>query len=125
MKIVAPLALSCLAGLWACGSSSSGGGGGLLQNAFTGTVTISSALPAGATCTPATTHVVTFRAAGAGTDVHTVMAAGGDCVKFTNSDTAMHRPGPNPPTGCAQMTAPAALSAGQSYTTVPLGEAGG
>jgi hypothetical protein len=106
--------LFCLSGLAACGGSS-GGGGGLALNAFTGTLTISGALPAGTTAC-LTTHTVTFTAAGA--DLHSVDAAGGDCLAFTNSDTAQHQPAGRV-AACSALNGPA-LGTGATFTTAPL-----
>lgn len=118
------LALLGLAALAACGGSDSapGGGGTPLLNRYTGTITVSSALPAG-TGSCVTTQTVSFNAAGVSTFQVTV--PGGGCVTFTNSDTAPHQPATRNPNPCAALNAPAALAAGQSFTTAPLGSAAG
>jgi hypothetical protein len=100
-----------------CGSSASDGGTTTRQNIFTGALSITSALPGGsAAC--GVTHTVTFSAAGA--DVHTVSAAGGDCVTFVNADAAMHQPASIPLAGCPELNAPAPLAQSGTFTTAPL-----
>jgi len=117
------IALLGLGALCACGGSDSApGGGGALLNRYTGTVTVSSALPTGTTAC-VTTQTVTFNAAGVSTFQVTV--PGGGCVTFTNGDTAPHQPATRNPNPCAALNAPAALAASQSFTTAPLGSATG
>jgi len=110
-----------LAGLAACGGPAAGGGGAGV-NAFTGTITVTSALPAGTT-TCASTQTVTFTAAGA--DIHAVSIAGGGCIKFTNGDTADHQPAARASNPCPALDAPGPLHGGASFTTQPLGAASG
>lgn len=114
-----------LAALAACGGGGDGapGGGGPLLNRFTGTVTVSSALPAGTTSCVGTPVPVTFTATGVST--FTAVVPGGGCVIFTNGDTAPHQPATRNPNPCAALNAPAALATGQSFTTAPLGSAAG
>jgi hypothetical protein len=101
-------------------------GGGPAVNAYTGTVTVTSAMAAGTTTCQGTTAVVRFKAAGAGADLHTVSVPGGGCVQFINDDGAPHHVGGRSATpGCGGLNAPAATPAGQSYTTGPLGAATG
>jgi hypothetical protein len=85
---------------------------------FGGSVTISSALPAGATgC--GSTRAVTLTAAGP--SAGQVTAAGGDCVTFSGADpAATHRPVSIGSPACPELTAPSPLANGQSYTTPPL-----
>jgi hypothetical protein len=116
MKIGSMLVAAGLLVLVGCGGSSSSSSGTPPINAFTGTLTITSALPMGTTACSAT-QTVTFTAAGA--SVHTVTAAGGDCLTFMNSDTASHRPASNGP-GCPELDAASSLTQGQSFTTPPL-----
>lgn len=101
-------------GLAACGGSDPATAP--LQNAFTGALSISSANPAGNT-TCVTTHTVRFVP---GTvDTHTATAAGGDCLAFTNNDTANHRPATIGTPACPELNGPT-LTAGATFTTVPL-----
>jgi hypothetical protein len=116
------IGLAALAALAACGGTMSSGSSGPLQNAFTGTITVTSALPAGTT-TCGTTQTVTFTAGGA--NVHSVSVPGGGCVTFMNSDTADHWPATQASNPCAAANAPAQLHSGQSFTTQPLGAATG
>lgn len=117
MKTASLLAAGLLA-LAGCGGSNSSSSSGSLTNAFTGTLSIAGPLPTGTTTCQAT-HSVTFTSAGA--DLHTVSAAGGDCLSFTNSDTASHRPASIGTPACAELDAPLPLAQGQSFTTTPLG----
>lgn len=118
------IALVGLVGLAACGGGygGGGGGGGSAINAFTGTISVTSALPAGTTSCAATT-IVTFTAGGA--NIHQVSIAGGGCVQFMNGDSADHQPASRASNPCAALNAPAPLHAGQTYTTPPLGAASG
>lgn len=116
MKVRHVLTLAGLAGLAACGGSS-GSGFNPDINAFTGALTITSALPPGTTIC-LTTSTVTFTAGGV--DVSQVTVSGGGCIAFTNADAAVHWPMSNPPTGCPELNAPAALSNGQTFTSAPL-----
>jgi len=105
--------------LLACGG---GGGDGGTLNPFLGTVSITSALPAGNTACLAT-HDVTF--SGAGANIHQVSAAGGDCLRFTNTDTAQHQPFSIPTSGgCPELRAPVPLAQNGVFTTPPLGGPG-
>ena len=117
MRIVAMLALTGVLGLVGCGGPSPKPAGPP-TNAFTGTLTITSALPAGTT-TCLATHTVTFSSMGV--SVQVVSAAGGDCLTFTNADTASHQPASIGSPICAELDAPAPLTQGQSFTTAPLG----
>lgn len=88
-------------------------------NAFTGTLSISSANPGATTCQ--NTHTVTFTAAGVSTQ--TVNAAGGDCVRFVNGDSAGHWPESDPHPGhtqCPELNVGAPLGPGQSFVTPVL-----
>ncbi|HEY7725703.1 MAG TPA: hypothetical protein VH880_10230 [Anaeromyxobacteraceae bacterium] len=109
------IALACLAGSAACGSSESGGG--VAINAFTGTVEITGALPAGATCV--STQTVTF--SNTATDIHLLTVPGGGCVRFFNGSTTDHWPSANPANGCTEMNAPARLTPGSEFITPRLG----
>jgi len=118
-------ALAGLAVLAACGGGPSDGPGGPAVNAFTGTVAVTSALPAGTTTCQGTNQVVTFLPSGAGTDLHSVSVAGGGCVLFHNGDAAPHRPAArSADPGCAGLNAPAVLAAGADHLAGPLGGAG-
>jgi hypothetical protein len=113
-----PLALAAMLGLGGCGGGSPAAPGAPPQNAFTGTLVITSALPSGTT-TCQGTQTVTFTASGA--TPHLITVAGGDCVSFLNSDTAAHRPAQNGTSGCPELDAAASLAAGASFPTPPLG----
>jgi hypothetical protein len=113
MALGARLILVSLFGIAGCGGSDAAA-----PNPFEGTLSISSALPAGAT-TCGATQTVAFSAAGA--SVHQLSVAGGDCVTFTSADSAgAHQPASFGTTSCPELNAPSALSAGQSFTTQPL-----
>ena len=112
MQRSSALLLLGVTGLAACG----GGGGTSKPNPYLGTARVTSA-SAAVTC--ATPHQVNFIAGGV--DLHTLALPGGDCVKFTNNDTAGHWPSSLPAGSCAELDAPSALAAGQSYTSPPLG----
>jgi plastocyanin len=113
------LTLAAALGVAACGGgNSSTPTAGVPQNAFTGTITISSAMPAGTTNCLATSPVV-ISATGAAP--HTVTVAGGDCVAFQNTDTAAHHIISNSVGGCAELSALAAVAGGNTITTAPLG----
>ena len=116
MKTASILAAAGLLALAGCGGSDPASGP--LTNAFTGTLSIAGPLPTGTTTCQAT-HTVTFTSAGA--NLHTVSAAGGDCLTFTNSDTASHRPASIGTPACAELDASLPLAQGQSFTTTPLG----
>lgn len=109
-----------LFGLAACGGP--GAGGGPSVNAFTGTVSVTSALPAGTT-TCAAVQTVTFTAGGA--SVHTVSIPGGGCVAFVNNDAADHQPATRASNPCPALDAPGPLHAGATFTTAPLGASAG
>lgn len=115
MKTASLLVAAGALGLAACGGSSSTAAP---LNPFLGTLTVTSALPAG-TSTCQATHAVTFTSTGV--SEHTVSAAGGDCLTFTNGDTASHQPASVGSPACAELDAAAALAQGQSFTTAPLG----
>ncbi len=109
--------------LAACGGAGEAGGpAGPAVNRYTGTITVTSALPAGTTSC-VTTQTVTFSAAGVSTFAVTV--PGGGCVTFTNSDTAQHQPATRDTNPCTALNAPAALATAQSFTTAPLGSGQG
>jgi hypothetical protein len=116
MKIASLLAAAGMLGLAGCGGSDPSPGAG--NNPFTGSLSITSALPMGTT-TCLATHTVTFTSTGL--SVRTVSAAGGDCLAFTNADTASHRPATIGTPICAELNAPAPLAQGQTFTTAPLG----
>lgn len=116
MKLTRALPLSTLLGLAACGGADKAVTG-VPQNAFTGSITVSGPMPAGTTSCLATAHVV-ITAAGA--TPHSVPVAGGDCVEFLNSDTAVHKIAPNTVGGCAELGSTSSISAGNTFTTVPL-----
>jgi hypothetical protein len=116
MRIASLLAAAGSLGLAACGGSSMNAGS--VPNPFLGTLSITDALPAGTTTCQAT-HTVTFTSTGV--SVHTVSAAGGDCLTFTNADTASHRPASIGSPTCPELDASVALTQGQSFTTTPLG----
>lgn len=99
-------------GLAACGGSSTSGS---TPNPYLGTLTVTSASNA-LSC--GTIHTVSFVAGGV--NVHTVSAAGGDCLQFTNTDMADHQPASLPATACTELDAPAPLAHGASFTTAPL-----
>jgi hypothetical protein len=89
-----------------------------LQNAFTGTLTITGAIPPGTT-TCLATHVVTLGATGA--DLHLVTAGGGDCVTFMNGDpVASHQPASIGTPACPELDAPGPRAPGVPFTTHPL-----
>jgi hypothetical protein len=117
MKIrtsVVVLGLGVLAG---CGGGGGGGGTtGPATNAFTGTLSITSAKPAG-TVACAGAHTVTFTSAGA--SVHVVGLAGGDCLVFTNGDTASHQPASIGSPACPELDGPT-LAQGGAFTSAPL-----
>lgn len=123
MRHLPKVLLGCLAGLAACGGGSSGGGGGGTgTNAFTGTITVDTAKPAGTT-TCLSTHTVTFTAAGATPQAVTVH--GGECVQFTSAG-GNHQPAPSPVSNtCTELNGSPILMAGDSFTTTPLGAASG
>lgn len=116
MKFASLLVAAGALGLAACGGSSTNTGP--VANPFLGTLTITGALPAGTTNCLAT-HTVTFSSMGV--SVQAVSAAGGDCLSFTNADTASHQPASIGSPVCAELDAPAPLTQGQSFTTAPLG----
>jgi hypothetical protein len=118
MSIRRALALAGLTGLSACGGGMSSGptGGGVTGTDFAGTLTITSALPAGTTSCISTT-TVTWSASGA--DRHTASLAGGDCLEFVNQDSAAHQPGSVGGT-CPALSDATRLTHGQSFTTAPL-----
>jgi len=113
------LPLSALLGLAACGGSSDPPPViiGPTLNAFTGTLSISSALPAGTT-TCVTNAQVAFAATGV--DLHTVTVPGGGCLTFINNDVAAHQVANNT-SSCAEFNGAGVIAAGNSFTTVPLG----
>lgn len=116
MRIASSISALLLAA--GCGGSPSSSGGSTV-NAFTGTVGITGAVPAGAT-TCVSTKIVHFSSAGA--DVHTVSVPGGGCVQFVNDDVAgQHQPAANSTNPCPELNAPGPLGAGQSFTTPLLG----
>jgi len=121
------IALLGLLALSACGGGSNmSGGGAPATNAFTGTVTVTSALAAGTTTCQGANQVVRFKALGAGADVHTVTVAGGGCIQFQNDDAAPHQVAARAATaGCAGLNAPGATPAAGSYVAGPLGSAAG
>jgi hypothetical protein len=104
-------------GLLGCGGASPAPGAPPQQNAFTGTLIIAGTLPAGTTTCQAV-QTVTFTAAGA--SVHSVNAAGGTCVTFTNSDVASHQPASLGASVCPELDATGPLVTGASFTTSPL-----
>ncbi|HEY6098226.1 MAG TPA: hypothetical protein VIW03_02270 [Anaeromyxobacter sp.] len=120
MTTASRLSAAGLLAIAACGGGTSSGGGGVPINAFTGTLTITSALPPTAPpCTPTNTKTVTFTAGGA--DVHQVTVAGGDCVQFVNADAAGHQPASIGTPACPELNAPTVLVMNQPpYTTPPL-----
>ena len=99
------------------GSSSSPNPMPIPQNAFTGTLSVTTGLPAGTTACVAT-HLVVFTAAGA--SPHLVTAAGGDCVTFRNDDVANHQVAAMGTDPCLQLGAPGLLAPGSSVSTAPL-----
>jgi hypothetical protein len=118
MKTAPPLLVIFVLGLAGCGGPSHAATvTGLPTNAFTGTLSISSALPA-STTTCLATHTVSITAAGA--SLHNVGAAGGDCLAFVNDDTADHQPATYGSPACPELDAPAALVPGGTFTTAPL-----
>jgi plastocyanin len=104
-------------GLAGCGGGSTAASG-LPLNLFTGTLDITSALPAGTTTCQGTALAVSITAAGS--LPHTISAAGGECVTFTNNDAVAHRPASYGTVACPELAAPSSLAAGQSFTTGPL-----
>jgi len=118
MRIDVLLAVAGVLGLIGCGGTSSPSAMGPPTNAFTGTLSITSALPTGTT-TCLATHTVSFTAAGA--NLHTVSAAGGECLAFTNNDTVNHQPASNGAVACPQLDDSVSLTPGQTFTTTPLG----
>lgn len=113
MSLAQRLAVGGVLILSACGG---GADGGAAPTAFAGTLNVSSALPAGTTACQATTEV-TFTAAG--TDVHAVTLAGGDCLRFVNADAAPHQPAAFGASPCAELDGPT-LAKDATYTTPPL-----
>ncbi len=110
------LLLLAAAGLWSCGSTCDSSSS---TNAFTGTLSITSANPGSITCQH--TQTVTFTAAGVST--HSVSVAGGDCLTFVNGDTLSHWPESDPHplhTDCPELNIGVALAPGQSHTTAVL-----
>jgi hypothetical protein len=116
MRTALSLAAAGVLGLLGCGGPSHAATG-LPTNAFTGTLSISSALPA-STTTCLATRTVSITAAGA--SVHAVGAAGGECLVFVNDDTANHQPATYGSPACPELDAPAALLPGGTFTTAPL-----
>jgi len=117
------IGLLCLAAAAACGDGApQAGTAGPLLNRYTGTITVSSALPGG-TSSCVTTQTVVFSATGVST--FQVSVPGGGCVTFTNSDTAQHRPATRNPNPCPALNSPAALATSQVFTTAPLGNTSG
>ena len=104
---------STVAALGACGGG--GGSSGPPTNSFTGTITVTSSSAAAVCGTTKDVHFI----AGA-VDSHLEDVAGGDCVRFTNSDTVNHHPAGNPPGSCAQVDAAPVLAAGASFTAGPF-----
>ena len=115
MRLASLLTAAGMLGLAGCGGSDTSAAA--VINPFLGTLSIASALPTGTT-TCLATHTVTFTSTGV--NLHTVNAAGGDCLTFTNSDTSSHRPASIGTPTCAELDASAALTQGQSFTTTPL-----
>jgi hypothetical protein len=111
MKIAPALPLVALFGVAACGGSSTPAS---TLNPYLGTLTISGA-SSGNTC--ATTTPVLFIAGGV--DRHTVTVAGGDCLSFTNNDTAAHQPASIGTPACPELDGPA-LAHLATFTTAPL-----
>jgi len=113
-----------LAALAACGATKSDAGAGSGQNQYTGTITITGALPVGTTACQGTT-VVRFVAGGGEATPHAVPVVGGGCVQFLNQDAAPHRPAPRTTNACAALNGAAVggLLTGESFTTAPLGSA--
>jgi hypothetical protein len=99
------------------GSSSSAGPMPPPQNAFTGTLSVTTALPAGTTACLAT-HLVVYTATGA--TPHAVSAAGGDCITFRNDDTANHQVAAVGTSACLQLVASGLLAPGGSVSSAPL-----
>jgi plastocyanin len=116
MRFARSLPLSALLGLAACGGTDTPAAG-VPQNAFTGAITVSGPMPASTTNCLATSRVVITAT---GVAPHTVPVAGGDCVEFLNSDTAVHKIAPNTVGGCAELRSTSSISAGNTFTTVPL-----
>ncbi len=113
----ASLLLLAAGGLWSCGGSDCDSSSG--TNAFTGTLSITSASSGFTTCQH--TQTVTFTAAGV--SAQAVAVAGGDCVTFVNADAASHWPESDPHpahTQCPELNVAAPLAPGQSHTTAVL-----
>lgn len=120
MRNLPKVFLACL--LASCGGGSGGGSGGGGTNAWTGTITVSTPKPAGTT-TCLSTQTVTFTAGGANPQAVTVQ--GGGCVQFS-SGGGSHQPAPSPVSNfCNELSGSPLLTAGQSFTTAPLGAASG
>lgn len=112
MRTPSSLPLAALLGLAACGGSSSTPAATL--NPFLGTLTVSSA-SASNTCLSVSPVIFTA----AGVDTHAVTLAGGDCLRFTNNDTAAHQPASVGTPACAELDGPVLAHLG-SFTTVPF-----
>jgi hypothetical protein len=116
MRTGALLAVVGTLALGGCGGSSSSPTASQ-QNAFTGTLSVTTALPAGTTACVAT-HLVVFTAAGA--TPHLVSAAGGDCITFRNDDVASHQVAAMGATPCLELVASGLLAPGGSVSSAPL-----
>jgi plastocyanin len=112
----AMLAVAGVIGLMGCGGASTPAAP--QYNIFNGTLSITSALPVGTTTCQGTPHAVTISAAGS--LPHTISAAGGECVTFTNTDAVPHQPATYGAVSCPELDGPS-LATGQAFTTVPLG----
>ncbi len=111
MRIAPSLPHAAMLLLAACGSSSPAAS---TLNPYLGTLTISSA---SATNACASVAPVVFMAGGV--DRHTVTVAGGDCLSFTNNDTATHRPASIGTPACVELDGPVLAHLG-TFTTAPL-----
>jgi len=108
----------------ACGGGSGGITGVTVSPlAFAGTFSVTDPVPVDAPDTCKTTTTVTFHADG--TDIHTAALTGGDCLKFVNADTGLHRPASFGAPACPALDAPAALAKDGVYTTPPMGAPAG
>jgi hypothetical protein len=117
MKLSSALPLTTLLGLAACGGADTPAPDVPPQNAFTGTVTVSGALPAGTGNCLATSQVVFSTNT---VDTHSVPIIGGGCVAFINGDTAAHRVANNAFSACNELTGGTTIAAGNTFLAGPF-----
>ena len=110
-------ALTTWLGLAACGGASDPPAAGPLQNAFTGTITVTGTMPAGTTNCLTTSPVVFTSTA---VDLHAVAVGAGGCVAFVNSDTSQHRVANNTGSTCSELSGLNPIAAGNTLAVGPF-----